>query len=173
MGNDEQVSGNARLLILNCADDHLHEKTEEAVRLSNGKYPSTIKAATTLLTASAIAKQRNRDRRQRQKKKKNTKQKKKDRTNDDNDDDGSDSDEDERNDNEQSDAKQKTVGLTYTEPKWTAPAGDVFHHFANDAFGYYEDEICDDIDSDEQNHKASGARLRLTSELIKTNVGTH
>ena len=46
----------ARLMILNCADHTLREKTDEAIRLGNGMYPTTIPEATALLTASARAK---------------------------------------------------------------------------------------------------------------------
>ena len=46
----------ARLMILNCADHTLREKTDEAIRLGNGMYPTTIPEATALLTALARAK---------------------------------------------------------------------------------------------------------------------
>ena len=61
----------ARLMILNCADHTLREKTDEAIRLRNGMYPTTILEATALLTASARAKKTHENKKRNDKRNKN------------------------------------------------------------------------------------------------------
>ena len=43
----------ASLILLHCTDRSICEKTDEAIRLGNGRYPTTIQAASALLTAAA------------------------------------------------------------------------------------------------------------------------
>ena len=43
----------ARLMVLHCNDKSIRDKTDEAIRLGSGRYPTTIQAASALLTATA------------------------------------------------------------------------------------------------------------------------
>ena len=58
----------ARLMILNCNDRSIREKTNEAIRLGNFSYPMTIPEALAIITATANYKKKNRNRNKNKKK---------------------------------------------------------------------------------------------------------
>ena len=58
----------ARLMILNCNDRSIRKKTDEAIRLGNGCYPTTIPEALAIIRATANYKKKNRNRNKNKKK---------------------------------------------------------------------------------------------------------
>lgn len=49
-------------MVLNCNNRSIREKTDQAIRLGNGRYPTTIPEVLVILTAMANCKKRNKNR---------------------------------------------------------------------------------------------------------------